>query len=120
MRIQLRANRVGVVLPDSHGQIWAELAALAAADPTLFSGATKDLGVRLTRELSLSRVEGFPTRRLVTLWRNERWRPMITRWCSSPVGRESFGVSTWEAMASYRIDEVSSSTCLLLPMWQSS
>ncbi|CAN9177172.1 unnamed protein product, partial [Alternaria alternata] len=39
LRIQLRANREDVVLPDSHGQIWTELATLSSNNGQLFQGS---------------------------------------------------------------------------------
>ncbi|KAF5002984.1 hypothetical protein FDECE_10458 [Fusarium decemcellulare] len=63
--------------------------------------------------LRLGSGDKFPTGRLVTLWRNNRWRPMITRWCETQLGRATFNISTWDWMASCRIDSVS----LLLRYW---
>ena len=49
----------------------------------------------------------LPAGRLVTLWRNNRWKLMITRWCETAVGKETFNISKWEDMASRRFDDVS-------------
>lgn len=56
--------------------------------------------------LCLSGTPKFPIGRLVTLWNNERWKLMITHWCEMAVGRGSLVLSTWEWMASKRIDDV--------------
>ncbi|KAL6407587.1 uncharacterized protein AUP68_08606 [Ilyonectria robusta] len=49
--------------------------------------------------------------RLVTLWKNNRWRCMITRWCETEIDRATFNISTWDWMASYGIDSVESILC---------
>ncbi|OAA55768.1 hypothetical protein LEL_10982 [Akanthomyces lecanii RCEF 1005] len=55
--------------------------------------------------LQLHDESGVPLRRLATLWRNERWRGMITRWCGTAVRRATFRISTWDWMISCRIDD---------------
>jgi hypothetical protein len=57
--------------------------------------------------LGLSGRVKFPVRRLGTIWRNKNWRPMITKWCEFSVGQATFNISTFEWMASCRIDDVS-------------
>ena len=58
--------------------------------------------------LQLGATDAFPVGRVVTLWRNRRWREMVTRWYSTELGREMFTtLSTWEWMASMRVDNVS-------------
>jgi len=107
LHIKLRANREDPILPDSHGQIWTELAALSEADGTLFQGQHKLVEGQMVRLLGLNGKMKFPARRLVTLWRNHNWRSMTTRWCSISVGRATFNISTFEWMISLRIDDVS-------------
>ena len=111
LRIKLRANREDLTLPDNHGQIWAGLATLGERDPTLFQGGRKDVEMQILRQLGLGSKIKFPVRRLTTLWRNTRWRDMITRWCSIPIGRETFNISTFEWMSSCRIDDVRAHYC---------
>jgi hypothetical protein len=112
--IKLRVNRRGLTLPDSHGQIWLQLAFASDRDPTLFSPPKNKNKQALERKmldiLCLHSETRFPISRLVTLWRNERWRPMITRWCQTQIGRATFNISIWDRMASYRIDDVSASS----------
>ncbi|KAF5230268.1 hypothetical protein FAUST_9889 [Fusarium austroamericanum] len=105
---KLRSNRSVLSLPDTHGQIWAQLASASERDPTLFSSQTnknkKALEQRMRDIACLSSQVKFPVSRLVTLWRNDRWRKMVTEWCQTNLGRSLFNVSTWERLASYRID----------------
>lgn len=107
LRIQLRANREDIILPDNHGQIWTELATLASDDGQLFQGSNKSVEQEMLEKLRLSSWIKFPVRRLATLWKNLSWRPMITRWCRTPIGQTTFNISTFEWMASCRIDDVS-------------
>ncbi|UPK91321.1 hypothetical protein LCI18_002256 [Fusarium solani-melongenae] len=107
--IKLRVNRRDLTLPDSHGQIWLQLASASDRDLTLFSPQKNKnkqvLEKRMLDILCLRSETRFPISRLVTLWRNERWRPMITRWCRTQIGRATFNISIWDRMASYRIDD---------------
>jgi hypothetical protein len=84
-----------------------ELAALAAADCSLFRGTNGQVQDEMLRALGLSGRVPFPMRRLMTLWKNSSWQPMITRWCYTAIGRDTFNVSLWEEMARHRIDDVS-------------
>ncbi|KAG8664372.1 uncharacterized protein FPOAC1_013710 [Fusarium poae] len=107
--IKLRVNRRDLNLPDSHGQIWLQLASASERDPTLFSPERNKNKQALERRmldiLCLGSETRFPVSRLVTLWKNERWRPVITRWCRTPIGRATFNISIWDRMAAYRIDD---------------
>ncbi len=86
IRTRLRANRVGHTLPDNHGQIWMELATLAEQDKTLFQGTSAEVKEEMLETLGLSGRVGFPIDRLVTLWKNNSWRDMITRWWATGGG----------------------------------
>ncbi|KAJ3454455.1 hypothetical protein MRS44_018349 [Fusarium solani] len=107
--IKLRVNRRDLTLPDSHGQIWLQLASASDRDPTLFSPQKNKnkqaLEKRMLDILCLRSETRFPISRLVALWKNERWRPIITRWCRTQIGRATFNISIWDRMASYRIDD---------------
>jgi hypothetical protein len=105
--MKLRANRRDLALADSHGQIWAQLAAAAAEDSSLFKGSGAEVQARLLDMLGLDSDGRFPMRRLITIWNHERWREMTTRWCKTAVGRATFAISSWEWMVSSRIDDVS-------------
>jgi hypothetical protein len=107
LRVQLRANRQDSTLPDSHGQVWIELVALADTDSRLFQGTSGPIQDEMLQTLGLSGRIQFPIRRLVTLWKNSSWRQMITRWVQTSIGRATFNVSLWEEMARCRIDDVS-------------
>lgn len=113
MQTKLRANREDTTLPDSHGQIWAEVVTLSARDASLFGPPTKGLEARLVENLALGGRAKFPVRRFATLWMNERWKAMITRWCEHQIGQATFNISAFEWMASCRIDDVSCSDLFL-------
>ena len=106
LNIGLRANRCDPTLPDSHGQVWVELVTLAKADSSLFQGNSSEIQKEMLTVLGLSGRVKFPIRRLATLWKNSTWQPMITRWCSTAIGRATFNISMWEEMVRYRIDDV--------------
>jgi hypothetical protein len=84
-----------------------ELVTLAKADSSLFQGSSIKVQKEMLVVLGLSGRVKFPIRRLVTLWKNSTWLPMITRWCRTAIGRSTFNISMWEEMARYRIDDVS-------------
>ncbi|KAF4459450.1 hypothetical protein FALBO_13802 [Fusarium albosuccineum] len=102
--IKLRVNRRDLSLPDSHGQIWIQLVLAAAQCDSIFEGKKAVVEKKMVDILRLGSGDKFPTGRLVTLWRNNRWRPMITRWCETQLGRGTFNISTWDWMSSCRID----------------
>ncbi|KAL3292280.1 hypothetical protein RB213_011923 [Colletotrichum asianum] len=87
LNIKLRVNRRDLSLPDNHRQIWNYLVLIA-----------------LVEALHLSSEKSFPTRQLVTLWNHKGWREITTRWCQTHLGLETFNISTFEWMASLRID----------------
>ena len=87
-----------------------ELATLADAEHSLFQGKHGSVHDEVLEGLGLSGQVQFPIRRLVTLWKNTSWRPMITRWCRTSIGRATFNVSLWDELARYRIDDVSCSS----------
>ncbi|GJC90065.1 hypothetical protein ColLi_12903 [Colletotrichum liriopes] len=105
LNIKLRINRRDPSLPDNHGQIWTQLVSIAsdAAESTTRNQATVDH--KLVEALRLGGEKSFPTRRLVTLWNHKRWRTLTTRWCQTRLGLETFNISTFEWMASLRIDD---------------
>jgi hypothetical protein len=83
----------------------------ASHDPQLFEGKPVKVERQVINALQLSGEITFPLRRLVTVWRNERWRAITTEWCRTTIGRTTFQISTWEWMISYRIDDVSLLCC---------
>lgn len=109
LNIKLRLNRQNLAMPDSHGQIWMQLIVASKCDSSLFSKKQTKAAVEksMLDILCPSSDVRFPTSRLVTLWRNERWKPMITRLCETVVGREMFNITNLEYLASCRIDDVS-------------
>lgn len=62
LQIELRANRGGTVLPDTHGQVWTELCAWAEQDGNgvMFGGARRDVEEQLSRALKFNTREQFP------------------------------------------------------------
>lgn len=111
--IKLRVNRRDLTLPDTHGQIWLQLVSAFDRDPTLFSVERnvnkKGIEKSMLDILCLTSEARFPISRLVTLWRSERWRPRVTRWCRTSLGRTTFNISKWYQIAGYRLDDVSDS-----------
>lgn len=107
LKIKLRANRHDHTLLDSHAQVWMELATLAESDPSLFKGNASQVGDKMLAMLGLTEQFKFPMRRLVTLWRNNAWHPMITEWCQTAIGHSTFNISLWADLAVHRIDDVS-------------
>ena len=99
-------NRQDAMMADSHGDIWVQLVAAASEKPGMFHGNDDEMKAQMRRALRLSGEPGFPQRRLATIWRNERWRQMATRWCQATVGRATFQISTWDWMIRLRIDDV--------------
>ena len=83
-----------------------ELATLSASDERIFKGSNAAIEKEMLEMLGLSGRVKFPIRRLVTLWKNEKWRVMITQWCKLSIGQSTFNVSTWDAIARCRVDEV--------------
>ncbi|KAH7334195.1 hypothetical protein BKA66DRAFT_555351 [Pyrenochaeta sp. MPI-SDFR-AT-0127] len=75
LHIKLRANREDTILPDNHGQIWTELATFSSNDEELFQGSNKEIENKMLK------------------------------WCQFPIGQATFNISTFEWMASRRIDD---------------
>jgi hypothetical protein len=115
LNIKLRVNRRDPSMPDSHGQIWAQLVSASLQNEELFKGRNLDVESQMLDFLQLSSELRFPTKRLVTLWKNVRWKAMITLWCETVLGRATFQISTWEWMSTCRIDDVSISSPLGTP-----
>ncbi|KFA76187.1 hypothetical protein S40288_10098 [Stachybotrys chartarum IBT 40288] len=86
--LQLRANRRDITRPDSHGYIWLQAVTAESQKENMFHGKVEDMLGQMSDTLQLHDEAGVPLRRLVTLWRNERWKAMIT---NTIVGR---GVAT--------------------------
>ncbi|KAF6794953.1 hypothetical protein CMUS01_15976 [Colletotrichum musicola] len=107
LNIKLRVNRRDPSLPDNHGQIWTQLVSIASPvdDDEDAAGEQVGVDIKTVEMLRLGGEKQFPTRRLVTLWNHRRWRPITTRWCRTRLGLETFNISSFESMASLRIDE---------------
>ncbi|KAK1519800.1 hypothetical protein CABS01_16568 [Colletotrichum abscissum] len=105
LNIKLRVNRRDPNLPDNHGQIWTQLVSVASEPNGTASVDQGTVDHKLVEALRLGGEKSFPTRRLVTLWNHERWRAITTRWCQTRLGLETFNISTFEWMASLRIDD---------------
>jgi hypothetical protein len=114
--MKLRLNRRDLALADRHGQVWSQVVWVSSWDKALFSGKKTKAQVedKMRDILCLSNEARLPLGRLVTLWRNERWKPMISRWCETDLGKESFNITTWENVASRRFDDVG--TCPPTPL----
>lgn len=108
LNLRLRVNRQDPALADSHGQVWLQVVAAASQDPELLRGRAVEVERRVVDILQLGSTPRFPTPRLVSIWRNERWRQVTTRWCETSLGRTTFQISTWDWMIRYRTDDVRS------------
>ncbi|KAL6405716.1 hypothetical protein AUP68_10853 [Ilyonectria robusta] len=105
LNLALRVNRQDTVKTDSHGQIWSQVAAISSKNPDLFQGNCAAIEKQMIQALQLSGDIKFPSRRLATVWRNERWRDVTNRWCNTSIGKATFQITTWDRMISYRIDD---------------
>ena len=103
INIRLRANQHASILSDCHGQIWREVEVLAQDNPKIFEGVVVEVEARLISHIGYR--AAFPVRRLMVLWRNLAWRSMISKWCASAIGYETFNLSAWAEMARLRIDD---------------
>jgi hypothetical protein len=112
----MRLNRADLTLPDSYGQIWMQLVSLTSERQDRGTGegtsavesdgdGAELVDHKLVETLGIGAEHRFPTKRLVTLWLNKRWRDMTTQWCRARLGLESFSISLFEWLASHRIDE---------------
>jgi len=104
--MKLRANRQDFILVDGHSQIWGELAALEEQGEIGDENGKID-ETQVKNNLIMGGGTRYPVKRLCTLWRSKSWRPLITKFCGSAIGRSTFNITTFESMLSYRIDNVS-------------
>lgn len=108
LNMQLRMNRRGSSLPDCQGDMWMQLVQAHEQEAMLLEGDKRTVEKRIRSMLQLGSKDTFPAGRVVTLWRNERWREMLTRWYGTQLGRETLhNISPCEWMASLQIDGVS-------------
>lgn len=95
--LQLRANRPDHTLPDSAGQVWMQLVEYKRRNSEAFEGPDA---------LSeMIRVADVTERRMFTLWGNDKWKVMITAWCSTRVGRQLFSVCLWAELSRQRVED---------------
>jgi hypothetical protein len=82
-----------------------QLVVYESQNPTAFQGSNA------LKEMS--RVVSLPeptTRRLYTLWKNDRWKKMITACCSTAVGIHLFNIALWTELSRHRVEDVSTPT----------
>ncbi|KAF5483067.1 hypothetical protein CGCS363_v015037 [Colletotrichum siamense] len=108
LNVELRVNRRDPSLPNSHGETWLMLDLFTSLQRQ--SNEQQDGGSAIVDETYVKKVHSssemyLPTRRLVTLWNNHRWRPILTRWCCTRLGLDTFDISYFEWIASLGIDE---------------
>lgn len=125
VRVGLEANvETAGMRIDSHGATWLRVARLLApaSDEETLPARTRE---ELTRArggkasgqglehvvcqalgIATEARKTLPTRRLVTLWRDERWGPEVTRWCRRRIGEATFNISRWEWMMQSRVEDV--------------
>lgn len=99
-------NRRDSMLEDGNGEVWVQVMGVVEDNPSLLLESNRDLQACLVRELRLEGEIRFPLPRLVSLLKNPRWRVLTTRWCATTLGRQTFQVSSWEWLISFRIDDV--------------
>ncbi|KAG6107106.1 hypothetical protein E4U13_007084, partial [Claviceps humidiphila] len=112
--LKLRVNSKDVAKPDSHGDIWLHIVTVVSQKPDKFQGKGTDISREMAETLELRNESGVPLTRLVSLWRNEKWRKMVTAWCQTAVGRATFKIRPWYMMMACRIDDVSPGMKFLL------
>ncbi|KAG5961487.1 hypothetical protein E4U57_007523 [Claviceps arundinis] len=111
---RMRYNRTDPAMPDSHAQVWMQLVDIISrqqdekvSDSDAVNSDQDPLekvGVPVLDVLRLGNSEiKFP--QLVTLWNNRPWRRVITQWCRTRLGTDSFAFSSMNWIASLRIDE---------------
>ncbi|KAG6211682.1 hypothetical protein E4U35_002005 [Claviceps purpurea] len=91
--------------PDSHGDIWLQIVTVVSQKPDKFQGKGCEILREMAETLELTSESGVPVARLVTLWRNEKWRKMVTARCETAVGRATFKIRPWSLMIACRIEE---------------
>ena len=101
---KLRINRPETAMEDKPGDVWMQIVAAASFNSKLQSGDA-NLEREIKNVLQLASGDKVP-HRLVTIWRNKRWRKKATEWCGTTIGRETFNLSKWDCLISLRIDEV--------------
>ncbi|KAG5931151.1 hypothetical protein E4U60_006400 [Claviceps pazoutovae] len=79
---------------------------LVSQKPDKFQGKGCEISREMAETLELTSESGVLVARLVTLWRNEKWRKMVTAWCETAIGRATFKIRPWSLMIACRIDEV--------------
>ncbi|KAG6061252.1 hypothetical protein E4U32_003042 [Claviceps aff. humidiphila group G2b] len=75
--MKLRMNQKDVALSDSHGDIWLHIVTVVSQKPDKFQGTRIDISREMAETLELRNESGVPVTRLVSLWRNEKWRKMF-------------------------------------------
>src|SRR5437764_4637701 len=104
LNLNLWENRRSVGLPDSQGDIWMMLVARSEHHEGLQSNVPDGSVIRLA--VVLPAWQTSLVKRFSTLFRHQKWCPFVTDWCRTGYGRQTFSVSTWETIASLRMDKV--------------
>jgi hypothetical protein len=107
LNTKLRVNPLDLDDADIHGQIWQRAAVASSQNPGRFEQKPACMESVMRDTLQLGSDVRVPLRRLVAIWRDERWRDMTTQWCDTIVGRALFRIPTWDWMMSCRVDDVS-------------
>ncbi|KAG6052683.1 hypothetical protein E4U17_005519 [Claviceps sp. LM77 group G4] len=99
----------------NHAQVWMELVNITspAGDDRGGKSDAENSEVEQSMNLDYSLIEAFriareaefPSRRLATLWNNRPWRRVVTQWCQTRLGMDTFAISFMAGTASLRIDE---------------
>ncbi|KAG6041056.1 hypothetical protein E4U17_001820, partial [Claviceps sp. LM77 group G4] len=99
----------------NHAQVWMELVNITslAGDDREGKSDDENSEEEQSMDLDYSLIEAFrivceaefPSRRLATLWNNRPWRQVITQWCQTRLGMDTFAISFTASTACLRIDE---------------
>ncbi|CCE32938.1 uncharacterized protein CPUR_06860 [Claviceps purpurea 20.1] len=99
----------------NHAQVWMELVNITSptGDDRGCESDAENSEEEQSMNLDYSLIEAFriackaelPSRRLATLWNNRPWRRVITQWCQTRLGMDTFAISFTAWTAGLRIDE---------------
>lgn len=109
----LRYHRLAPHAPYTQGDLWCYAVAFHDKHPELMTGPSIRMEYYLRAALCLVGTAATPLPRLITLWKNRRWRQLATQWCATALGRDTFRFFTWDWMMATRLHDVCLPSLLL-------